>query len=147
MLGAALALAALAACGHDPVSISSSDLRHATATPACGPADGPAIAIYLANAPATSPVPPAPYVRIYALQSLDQLPGRTLRLDGDDLGISAWFFATPTQYEAATRGTLTVSAVAPDKTIEGFADLTFPKAGHIVRGFRAAWIPQLTLCG
>ena len=128
-------------------SLAASGLAHAAATRACGPTDGPAVAIYLASAPVESLEPAAPYLRIYVWQPLDRLAGRSWILAGGEPEGSAWLHSSATEYEVAARGAVTVNRVAPDGTVEGSADLTFRSAGRVRGGFRAVWVPQAVLCG
>jgi hypothetical protein len=128
-------------------SLAASGLAHAAATRACGPADGPAVAIYIASAPVESLEPAAPYVRIYVWQPLDRLAERSWNLAGGEPEGSAWFQSSATDFEVAVRGTVRVNRVAPDGTVEGSADVTFPSTGRVRGGFRAVWVPNAMLCG
>lgn len=128
-------------------SLAARGLTYAAATRACGPADGPAVEIYLAPAPVESLEPAAPYVRIYVWQPLDGLAGRSWILGGGEPEGSAWFHSSATEYEVAARGTVTVNRVTSDSTVEGSADLTFANAGRVRGGFRAVWISNSVLCG
>jgi hypothetical protein len=86
-------------------------------------------------------------VRIYVWQSPQRLAGRSWALVGTDAQGNASFHSTARDFEAATQGSVTVNAVTADNTIEGSVDLTFPRAGRIRGGFRAAWFAQTMLCG
>jgi len=152
LLGVCLPLVFFAACASEEVpgpanGLAARGLTYAAATRACGPADGPAVAIYLASTPVESLEPAPPYLRIYLWQPLDRLAGRSWVLTGGEPEGSAWLHSSATDYEVATRGAVTVSRVAPDGTIEGSADLTFPSTGRIRTGFRAVWVEQAMLCG
>jgi hypothetical protein len=103
--------------------------------------------IYLASAPVESLEPAAPYLRIYVWQPLDRLAGRSWILAGGEPEGSAWLHSSATEYEVAARGAVTVNRVAPDGTVGGSADLTFPSAGRVRGGYRAVWVPQAVLCG
>src|SRR5512134_2991597 len=48
---------------------------HAAATRDCGPADGPAVSIYLASQPVDRVDPPAPFIHLYLWRGLDDLAG------------------------------------------------------------------------
>jgi hypothetical protein len=146
-----LALSAAAAgCGIGPGDPSATATATATAaaTPSCGPTDGPAVTIYLADAPWTGERPAAPYVRVAIWQPRDRLVPRTWVLTGGAEG-GAWWHPTATTFEIATRGTVSVSRVAPDGTVDGTVDLTFPGGGRVRRAFSAAWRPGdgRLLCG
>lgn len=152
LLGVCLPLVFFAACASEEVpgpanGLAARGLTYAAATRACGPADGPAVAIYLASGPVESLEPAAPYLRIYVWQPLDRLAGRSWVLTGSEPEGGAWLQSSATEYEIATRGTVTVTRVRPDSTVEGSADLTFPSTGRIRTGFRAVWVEQAMLCG
>lgn len=78
----------VAACGSDAVT--GPDMPYAAVTPACGAADGPALAIYLAHAPITSLEPSPPYVRIFIEQPINQLAGRSWTVGGATPDAEAW---------------------------------------------------------
>jgi hypothetical protein len=88
-------------------------------------------------------------VRIYLAQSVTAISGWTWTLaDGNALFQSAPSTG-PQNYnnELATGGYMIVNSVGSDNTIEGTVDVTFPSAGHIRGGFRAAWLlPNVELC-
>jgi len=146
LVTAFLALAVAAACQSDGAQIPPDGLSHAAATRTCGPADGPAVAIYLAPSPVAVIEPAAPYVRVNIWQSVSDVEGGTWDVaSGADA--AAWYSATSTDVEVATDGHVTVSAVGPDTTVRGTVDLTFPSAGRITGSFEAAWISASPLCG
>jgi hypothetical protein len=134
------------ACG-DAVSPPLRGLTYAAATFACGPADGPAVAIYLAQSPVGSLEPSTPFVRVYVPVELDQLAGRAWPVFAGKSEAGAWFHPNESTYELAETGYMIVSSVDSDKTIEGSVDLQFPDSGHIKTRFRATWVPTTTLCG
>lgn len=147
LIGLCLLAASSTACAPDDISGVSETLAHAVATPACGPADGPAVAIYLTSAPAEVLEPPAPHVRITVWQPLESLAGRSWNLTDRTLAGGAWYHSTATDFELATSGRVTVNAVSSRKTIRGSVDLVFPKAGRVRREFEALWRSRATLCG
>jgi hypothetical protein len=114
---------------------------HAAATFACGPADGPAVAIYLSPNPVTSLEPSGPYVRIYIDRAVEQVGGNAWPID-DSSPVGAWFHASASNAELATGGYVIINSVSADKTIEGTVDLTFPNARHVHGNFSAPWISQ-----
>jgi hypothetical protein len=120
---------------------------HAAATFACGPADGPAVAIYLSPNPVTSLEPSGPYVRIYIDQAVEQVGGKAFPIGGSSPA-AAWFQTSLNNYEIASSGYIITSSVSADKTIEGTVNLTLPNAGHISGGFHADWISRAgPFCG
>jgi len=48
------------------------DLEYAAVTRTCGPADGPAVEIFLVPAPMQSLAPQTPYARMYVAQPLER---------------------------------------------------------------------------
>jgi hypothetical protein len=139
-------LAALAACGRDQIPEPPAGFAHATATRDCGPADGPAVSIFLANQPAELE-PEPPYIRIYLTRGVDEVSGQTWQLSGDGAQGSAQYCPAGGGCEAATGGTISVSAVAADTTLDAAADLVFPTHGHVTGGIHARWVSRLMMCG
>jgi len=145
-IAASAVLAFTVACRSDGTPLQPEGLSHAAATRTCGPADGPAVAIYLAPSPVAVIEPAAPYVRVNIWQSVSDIEGGIWDVaSGADA--AAWYGATSTDVEVATDGHVTVSAVGPDTTVRGTVDLTFPSAGRITGSFEAAWISASPLCG
>ncbi len=138
-------LGLVAACAPDGIPEPPSGLPYSAATPACGPADGPAVAIYLSPNPVTSLEPATPFVHVAVWQPLDRLEDQSWTL-GAGAG-TASYFSTPNELESATAGSVTVSAVDPDSTVRGSVELTFPTHGKIAGGFQAHWIPVALRCG
>ncbi|MDQ3697208.1 MAG: hypothetical protein M3373_04185 [Gemmatimonadota bacterium] len=137
-------LAFAVACSSDGTVGPPTGMAHAAATRECGPAGGPAVAIYLTRAPVESLEPPPPYVRIVVWHALETLEGRSWLVGGRDA--SGWFFSAANDFEFATSGRVTVNDVDADSTIHGSADLRFPNAGRVTGGFRAEWISRAQLC-
>lgn len=135
------------ACTPSGIPGPPSGLTHAAARPSCGPADGPAIEIYLTPTPLESSEPPTPYVRVYIWQSLEQLADRPWVVGGDSPSAAAWHHSTARDYVVATSGVVRVNAVRADKAIEGSADLRFGSDRRVRGGFRAVWLPRAMLCG
>ena len=147
LAGLSTILAAVVACASDGIPGPPVGFAHAAATAACGPTDGPAIAIYLAPNAVGSLNPPAPYVRIAVWQPVDRVAGRSWRVAAGDESAAAWFFSSPNDFHVATGGRVTIRVVDTTSTIQGYADLVFPAVGRISGGFRAAWISGAPLCG
>ncbi|HEY6107486.1 MAG TPA: hypothetical protein VIV56_01160 [Gemmatimonadales bacterium] len=135
------------ACLSDSTLRPPGRFHYAAAARACGPADGPAVGIYLATVPVESLAPPAPYIRIAVWQPLDHLAGGSWLIAAGDTSAAAWYYTAPNQFEVATGGHVMVTAVQPDTTIEGSLDVTFPAAGRVTGGFRSVWIAGAPLCG
>jgi hypothetical protein len=144
----ALALLSASCSSGSGILGSSEGLSHAVAAQSCGPADGPAVSIYLTPGEVSSLEPPAPYVRITVLQPLGRLTERSWTLNGNaaDADGAAVYYAG-TGSEIATSGEVRVSTVDADRTVHGFADLRFPTLGHVRGDFHAEWNPRVTVCG
>jgi len=146
-ISGSLVVAAVIACSADGISIPKSGLSHSFAQFACGPADGPAVAIYLTSS-ASAPSPEPPYVRVYIAESIDQLDGRPWGIGGPTSEAGAWFEAATGPGESATSGYIiaTKKGTGTDAAIEGSLDLTFPRAGHVRAGFHAPVVPTNFRC-
>ena len=136
----------LLACSSKEMIGPSGRFDHAAASFACGPADGPAVAIYLASEPITSLAPPGVYVRVYASGTIDEIRGRILPISSN-ANAAAWYHASGNEYEMATAGYLMVRSGSAGSTLEGSVDLQFPNAGHLSGEFHAEWIQTNVLCG
>jgi hypothetical protein len=142
-----MVLVVAAACDSDGIEPPSGSWNAAATMECIGPLSESGVAIYLADAPVESPEPPAPYVRIIIREDmLERLSARTYVLAGSRAEGAAWSFSTGTNPEIATSGTVTVNSVAPDNTIEGWADLTFPSRGRVGGNFQARWFPRVQYC-
>jgi hypothetical protein len=140
-------VAALAvACASDGALSPPKGFNHSAVTFACGPADGPAVAIYLAPDPITSLEPAGTFVRVYVPRSLDQVVGKTWPINAANSEAGAWFHSTVPNPETATGGEVIVDSISPDSTITGSVRLIFPHAGYVSGGFHAVWIPWRSLC-
>jgi hypothetical protein len=132
----------------DGIGAPPAGFRHAVATFACGPADGPAVAITLSPNPVGALEPNAPAVRIYIAQAVEQIGGKAWPIGTSTSQANASFQSVGNTFENATSGYVITSSVGVDKTVEGTVNLTFPNAGHIEGGFDAKWITQPgLLCG
>jgi hypothetical protein len=128
----------------DSATMPLTDLNFAVVQGECGPADGPAVAIYLGTSPDITMYPGSPFVRIYIDRHVTELTERQWVVAGTGVNAAAWYHRGFDR-EAATAGVVNVTSVAPDNTIEGSADLTFP-SGRVQRSFRAGWVPLNRPC-
>ncbi len=135
------------ACSSDTVSAPLRGFVYSAAVASCGPADGPAVAIYLAPNPVVSIEPSRPFVRVYVPVELNQLTGQLWPIKSINTIAAAWFHPDASTYELADTGYLIVSSIGSDNTVTGSVDLRFPTAGHIKSAFRAVWLPSHSLCG
>ena len=139
MVGLAMTGVLGTACHENP-TVPEDSILFAAATFECGPADGPATAIYLMPEP-VGPLPlSGAFVRVYVPVGVDHLTGRWTVSDGIT-DAAGWFHSDDDQYEPATGGSLDVTAVNADNSIEGVIDLHFDKAGHLKGPFKADWRP------
>jgi hypothetical protein len=134
------------ACRSDGVTSPIRHFEYSAATFSCGPADGPATAIYLAAEPVGSIEPATPFVRIYVTVAVDQLSGHVWQLSDGSAEGAAWFHSLDASSEIATSGYMIVSTVGNDKTVQGSVYLEFPDAGRVSGVFTATWIPGTIGC-
>ena len=121
------------------------DFPHAVANFQCGPADGPATAIKLANQPIPPSGPKFPYVAIMINEPLSALAGRTF-LVGSGGTAGATYIAGSNSYESASMGRVIIGSVDADSTIHGEVGLSF-SSRQVIEDFRAVWIQATMLCG
>jgi hypothetical protein len=134
------------ACGSDGPLAPPQGFHHAAATFACGPADGPAVAIYLTPDPVTSLEPTGPFVRVYVPRSLDQVLGKTWTVNGVNSEAGASFHSSGPNTEVAIGGGVSIDSIDADSTITGSVTLLFRHAGYVSGGFHAVWLPPATVC-
>jgi hypothetical protein len=143
--GFSLMVATALACHSDGIGPVAA-FNYATAHPQCGPADGPATEIFVSASPLDSQGALVPFVRIYVAVGVEELNGHIWSVSGSSPA-AAWFHPVITGGQvAATGGTLTVTSVGADKSIDGSIDLSFPDAGRIRGEFHAVWIPGGAVC-
>ena len=141
VIGAIVLLACSGAATAAPVP----GYPFAYATNECGPADGPAVTVYLSSRALDSLPPAAGHLALTVWVGRDEALGRTFRSsDQPVLG-----FATECGPEArcdpAAAWRVTLRGFARD-TLDGSVDLRF--GGRVVAGsFRARWMPRRMLCG
>jgi hypothetical protein len=140
-------VAAVVACDSDNVFRPIRHFEYSAATFQCGPADGPATAIFLSHDAVGSTEPSAPFVRIYVPVAVEQLSGDVWQLSVDSPEGAAWFHSTDAGPEVATSGYMIVAAVGSDRTVQGSVYLEFPSAGRVSGAFAAAWIQSGVICG
>jgi hypothetical protein len=133
------------ACRSDSVSAPLRGFMYSAVAAQCGPADGPAVAVFLAPSPAGANEASAPYVRVYVPVPVGQLTG--VWPIATNTAAAAWFHPNGSTYELAESGYMIVSSVDSDNTVTGSLDLRFPNSGHINTAFRAKFRPNNVLCG
>ena len=144
--GGMIALTLLLACSSDSLLLPKDGLRFAVAQLQCGPADGGAVAIYLARDPANGPGVTPPYARIYIDLMTTALDGRQISVGGDHPDAFATFNRATNDYETASSGFIVARSSPDNSEITGAVDITFPTAGHLVKEFTAPLFPNNSLC-
>lgn len=133
-----------AGCASGPAE-PPTDFPFARATPECGPADGPAVLITLLRDTMPELPPGSPRVRVFLWHPPGDLTGEEWSVGGSSQdGFAEYADGVST---TPLRGTVTVTAVRADSTIEGEVDLTSTGSLAIRGGFRAVWVTRELLCG
>jgi hypothetical protein len=118
---------------------------HSAAIRACGPADGPAVAIYLTPDPVGATEPSTPYVRVYVSVDQSELTAHPWPI-GSTTQAAAWFQPDASTSVAAESGNMIVNSIDSDNTINGSIEIFFPDAGHIQTDFHAKWLTNSVPC-
>ena len=118
----------------------------ASATPECGPADGPAVAIWLTRDTMPELPPGSPRVRLYLWHSLSELAGASWAVGGASQDGAAEYW-DGTGASTPLHGTVRITAVRADSTVEGEVDLDSGDTFSVRGGFRARWIARVVMCG
>ena len=146
MVRMAVVIAAAVACDSDSVFEPIRHFEYSAATFQCGPADGPATAIFLSHDAVGSTQPSTPFVRIYIPVAVGELSGRVWQLSADSPEGAAWFHSGDASSEIAASGYMIVAAVSSDRTVQGSVYLEFPDAGRVSGAFAAGWIQTTRTC-
>lgn len=142
----AACLVGLAGCDGTPVD-PPTGLPHSLATPSCGPADEPIIAIYLAATPIESLQPPVPFLQVNFPASFSELrPGIEWRVSEGYSAGAAWLYEIADTPVMATSGEVEVTDSSAS-AITGFVDLRFSDGSRIRGRFEARWQPREMRCG
>jgi hypothetical protein len=142
----AMVVAAAVACDSDSVFEPIRHFEYSAATRQCGPADGPATAIYLSHDAVGSTEPTTPFVRIYIPVAVEELSGRVWQLSENSPEGAAWFHSGDATSEIVSSGYMIVAAVGSDRTVQGSVYLEFPGAGRVSGAFAAGWIQSTVTC-
>jgi hypothetical protein len=138
----------LGACDLSGIAGAPRAFEHAAVTRACGPADGPAVGIYLASDPVQLTDPPMPHVRIYLWDyGVQDLEGRMLSVGENSPNGAAWFHTSANNFEIAEAGVVRIDEVHADNSVEGSVNILFPGGRRVWSGFRATFIEPAFLCG
>jgi hypothetical protein len=146
-LGLTACLVAACSDGSEPTE-PVSGLPHAAASNSCGPADGPAVVIYLASMPIESLQPVAPFLQIHIWRSITELDaGSVIRISESISDANASFHGSGVEMKTANDGEVGVTSKSTT-VIAGYVDLRFPDGPRFRGTFSAAWEPRnLLLCG
>jgi hypothetical protein len=147
MRGAAVLVTLLAACTDASIPPPPTGYGFAYATGDCGPADGPAVRLFLLPQEVVLWPPTGARVEVAVWRAASRLPGAELAWSGatnlgwagrcDDLD----------QCEAATDVHVTFRGFAADSTLTGSLDLWFGDASRVSGGFSAIWRSAAPICG
>ena len=133
------------ACSSDPTSPQLRAFVYSAAAGACAPAGGPAVVVFLAPKPVGELNPSPPYVRVFVPVGAGELTAHAWPI-GSSTEAGAWFQADSSTSEIATSGSMIVSSVGADGSINGSLDLRFPNAGRITSEFHAKWLASNFYC-
>jgi hypothetical protein len=141
-------LAATATCGRNGFpSEPPPGYSFAIAQRDCGPADGPALSIYLTPALVDAPYPPPPFIRIGVYETPADVVGRTWSWDASSSVAGAVMCASSSDCVTANSGSIAFGRFAADSSLVARMDVRFPDA-HRVRGtVRGVWQSNTFLCG
>ncbi len=121
--------------------------------PDCGPADGPAVTVYLTRSPVDSVMaarfeePTRPYVRMSFYDAPARLNGRRFPVRREPGW--GWVELCQTGGDCApyVDGWVRLEAVGPGLGIRGELSIDGPRAGTLRGGFEGAWWDRRMLCG
>ena len=145
--GSLLALLLLSACDSQGTLVPVQGLRFAFSQYECGPADGPAIGIYLTRDPVNGTQATPPYVHIYIDLSGGDLDGSTHDLGPNSPDAAARYFSADGNYDSARAGSVTAHWTNSGLDVVGVADIVFNNAGHFMSSFDAPLGPMAFICG
>jgi hypothetical protein len=144
LLSCSLVAVLAMACSSVSTSAPLRGFAYSTVAPQCGPADGPAAAVFLAPSLAGANEVATPYVRVYVAVPVSAMAGVWPITTNSEA--AAGFHKDGTSVEIAESGYMLVTSVDSENTVTGSVDLQFPDAGHIKTAFRAKIRPNVALC-
>lgn len=119
----------------------------AYATRDCGPADGPAVRLYLAAEPSEALPPPVPFIDVAIWQGVSAVADNRFEWSGVSSEGNARRCGAADACEAASQVRLQFRPLGADSSLAGTMTLTFPDGSTVAGGFNAAWRPRTMLCG
>ena len=139
-------VAALAiGCSSDVTSPPFRNFVYSAAAGGCGPADEPAVVIFLAPKPVLQLNPGPPVVWVFVPAAPTELTAHAWPI-GPSTAAGAWFQLDASTPEIAGTGSMSVSSIGADKTVNGSLDLQFPNVGIIASEFHATWLSDSFYC-
>lgn len=133
------------ACSSDTVVGPGGRFDHALARSTCGPADGPALVIYLASDPIPASGPSGEHVAVFIDGMADQFFGQRLSVSANSI-VGASFRRTTDKFESATGGYVILNSGGVGNGLDGSLDLVFPSAGRVHGEFHSEWLPNISGC-
>ena len=115
----------------------------------CGPADGPATALYLTHDEVTEAQAPShPHVAVSVYQGVSTLLGRTLEWEGGSSGMGwAGRCESPGSCTGAESALVRFDELTPDGLLLGRLRLRFPEGDSVSGAFTASRLAFQPLCG
>ena len=147
LAAAVAAVMQLAACSDASLPAPPEGYAFAYATPDCGPADGPAVRIFLVGQEVALWPPTGARLEVAVWRGAADLPGAELSWSGaTNLG---WVGRCDDaeQCVAATDVRMQFRGFAADSTLTGSLDVGFADGSRVTGGFTAVWHAANPLCG
>ena len=145
LLRFSLAAALAIACGSDATSPQLRNLVYSAAAAGCGPADGPAVVVFLAPKPVVGLNPSPPVLWVFIPVGASELTAHVWPI-GPTTEAGAWFLPDTSASAIAGSGSVIVSSVGTNNGINGSLDLQFPNVGRITSDFHAMWLSDTFYC-
>ena len=142
-----ITIAALAGCSSGGTTTPPAGFPHAQWTPQCGPADGPAVGLYLAATTIDKEVPSAPYVHLMLFEAPSALNGRALSWEGDSQFGAARLCTTAQDCVPSSAVSIDIQSFGADSTLTARVDLRFAGRDPVRGLVRATHRPRTFLCG
>jgi hypothetical protein len=144
-LAAVFAAFALLSCGGDAPPGPVPGYPFAYATNECGPADGPAMTLYLSERALDSLPPVGGHLAVMIWVGRDEAAGRTFRSSDQPVRGVTLNCGSPTRCEPVTAWQVSLRGFARD-TLDGSVDLRLGQR-VVAGGFRARWMTKRQYCG
>lgn len=120
----------------------------AVATRTCGPADGPAMALFLSPGEINQVPAAPPYFQFYLTRDPAELEGRTLIWPSADETVGAWECTVPGAACAKSpAGVISLGRFGPDSALTVAADLRLGSGERVRVRTTARWVSGSPICG